>query len=71
MFVLNFEKASVAMPQNEKTSARVSAIASKALQNPQSVSAEEIKELAASVLSQSPDHQQSQQHQQSQGQQKR
>ena len=63
MFVLNFEKASVVMAQNEKTSARVSAIASKALQNPQSVSADEIKELAASVLSQSPDHQQSQQQQ--------
>ena len=54
------------MAQNEKTSAKVSGIASKALNNPNSLSAEEIKELAASVLSQSPDRQQSQQNQQSQ-----
>ncbi|RUP00158.1 MAG: hypothetical protein EKK30_03335 [Hyphomicrobium sp.] len=68
------------MAQNEKTSARVSSIASRALSNPQSVSADEIKELAASVLSQSPDPQRSQQNaqnqqnqpsQQHQGQQKR
>ena len=52
------------MAQNEKTSARVSAIASKALQNPQSLSADEIKALAASVLTQSQDHQQAQQGQQ-------
>lgn len=51
------------MAQNEKTSAKVSAIASRALQNPQSLSAEDIKTLAASVLTQSPDHQQSQQSQ--------
>ncbi len=52
------------MAQNEKTSARVSSIASRALQSPQSLSADEIKELAASVLTQSPDHQKSQQNQQ-------
>ena len=49
------------MAQNEKTSARVAAIASKALQNPSSVTPQEIKELAASVLTQSPDQQQGQQ----------
>ena len=54
------------MAQNEKTSARVSAIASKALQNPQSLTADEIKELAASVLTQSADHQKSQQNFQNQ-----
>ncbi len=54
------------MAQNEKTSAKVSAIASKALNNPNSLSAEEIKELAASVLAQSSDRQHSQQSQQSQ-----
>ncbi len=54
------------MAQNEKTSAKVSAIASKALNNPNSLSADEIKELAASVLAQSSERQQSQQHQQSQ-----
>lgn len=68
------------MAQNEKTSARVSSIASRALQNPQSVNADEIKELAASVLTQAADHQKSQQNaqnqqnqpnQQNQGQQKR
>ena len=61
------------MAQNEKTSARVSAIASKALQNPQSLSADEIKALAASVLTQSDDHQQGQQNPQNnpQNQQKR
>jgi hypothetical protein len=43
------------MAQNEKTSQRVAALASKALQNPSSLSADEIKALAASVLTQSPD----------------
>jgi hypothetical protein len=52
------------MAQNEKTSTRVAAIASKALQNPSSLSPQEIKELAASVLTQSPDRQQGQQSQQ-------
>ena len=37
------------MAQNQNTSARASAIASKALQNPDSLSADEIKELAASA----------------------
>jgi len=55
------------MAQNEKTSARVSAIASKALQNPSSLSPEDIKALAASVLTQSSD----QQNQQNQNQQKK
>jgi hypothetical protein len=45
------------MAQNEKTSARVAAIASKALKNPASVTPDEIKELAASVLTQAPDQQ--------------
>jgi hypothetical protein len=57
------------MAQNEKTSQRVASIASKALQNPGSLSPQEIKELAASVLTQSPDRQQ--QGQQPQGQQKK
>jgi hypothetical protein len=50
--------------QNEKTSARVAQIASKAMQNPNSVSQDEIKTLAASALTQSPDQQQRQQGQQ-------
>jgi hypothetical protein len=50
--------------QNEKTSARVAQIASKALQNPSSLSQDEIKTLAASALTQSPDQQQRQQGQQ-------
>jgi alpha-D-ribose 1-methylphosphonate 5-triphosphate synthase subunit PhnG len=50
--------------QNEKTSARVAQIASKALQNPSSLSQDEIKTLAASALTQSPDQQQRQQAQQ-------
>ena len=48
------------MAQNEKTSQKVASIASKALQNPSSLSPQEIKELAASVLTQSPDRQQQQ-----------
>ena len=52
------------MAENEKTSARVAQIASKALQNPKSVTQEEIQALAASVLTQSPDQQQRQQAQQ-------
>ncbi len=46
------------MAENEKTSARVAAIASKAMQNPKSLTPDEIQALAASVLSQAPDHQQ-------------
>jgi hypothetical protein len=49
---------------DEKTSARVAQIAAKALQNPGSISGEEIKTLAASALTQSPDQQQRQQGQQ-------
>lgn len=52
------------MAENEKTSARVAQLASKALQNPSSLSQEEIKTLAASALTQSQDQQQRQQGQQ-------
>ena len=52
------------MAENEKTSARVAQIASKAMQNPNSLSQDEIKTLAASALSQSPDQQQRQEGQQ-------
>ena len=48
------------MSQNEKTSTKVAALAAKAMQNPGSLSPQEIKELAASVLTQSPDRQQQQ-----------
>jgi hypothetical protein len=51
------------MAQDQQTSARVAAIASKALQNPNSLTAEEIKTLAASVQNQS-SGQQSQQNKQ-------
>jgi hypothetical protein len=40
------------MAQNQQTSSRVAAIANKALQNPSSLSSEEIKTLAASVQDQ-------------------
>jgi hypothetical protein len=49
---------------DEKTSARVSQIASRALKNPTSISPDEIKTLAASALTQSQDQQQRQQGQQ-------
>ncbi len=52
------------MAGNEKTSARVAKIASKALQNPSSVTQDEIQTLAASALTQSPDQQQRQRAQQ-------
>ena len=52
------------MAENEKTSARVAQIASKALQNPKSITPDEIQTLAASLLTQSPDQQQRQQAQQ-------
>jgi hypothetical protein len=58
------------MSANEKTSARVAAIASKALQNPKSLTPEEVQALAASVLNQSPDQQQQGQ-QNPQGQQRK
>jgi cytochrome c553 len=41
------------MAQNQQTSAQVAAIANKALQNPSSLSNEEIRTLAASVQNQS------------------
>jgi hypothetical protein len=47
------------MAQNQQTSAQVAAIASKALQNPSSLSSEEIRTLAASVQNQSDFNQQS------------
>ena len=46
------------MAENEKTSARVAQIASKAMQNPKSVTPDEVQTLAASLLAQSPDQQQ-------------
>ena len=52
------------MAENEKTSARVAQIASKALGNPKSITPDEIQTLAASLLTQSPDQQQRQQAQQ-------
>lgn len=45
------------MSSNEKTSAQVAAIASRALQNPKSITPEEVQQLAASVLNQAPDRQ--------------
>ena len=41
------------MAQNQQTSSQVAAIANKALQNPSSLSSEEIRTLAASVQNQS------------------
>ena len=49
------------MAEHEKTSARVAQIASKALQNPKSITQDEVQTLAASLLSQSQDQQQRQQ----------
>jgi cytochrome c553 len=62
------------MAQNQQTSAQVASIAAKAMQNPSSLSNDEIKTLAASVQSQSsefnqqstPNNQQGQPSQQSQ-----
>ena len=61
---------------DEKTSQRVAAIASKAMQNPKSLTPEEIQTLAASALNQAPNQSgqgqqkgQSQQPQYQQGQQ--
>jgi len=45
------------MAQNQQTSAQVAAIAAKALQNPSSLSNEEIRTLAASVQNQFSDQQ--------------
>lgn len=52
------------MADNERTSARVAQIASKALQSPGSITQDEIQTLAASALTQSPDQQQRQRAQQ-------
>jgi hypothetical protein len=52
------------MAQNEKTSAQVAQIASKAMKNPQSLTPDEVQALAASVLAQAPDRQQGQSGQQ-------
>jgi len=43
------------MAKNERTSAKVASIASKALKDPASVSKAQVKSLAASVLTQAPD----------------
>jgi hypothetical protein len=43
------------MAKNEKTGSKVASIASKALKNPSSVTKTEIKSMAGSVLTQSPD----------------
>lgn len=47
------------MASNEKTSAQVAAIAQRAQQNPKSLTPEEVQALAASVLNQNQDRQQS------------
>ena len=52
------------MADNERASARVAQIASKALQNPSSITQDEIQTLAASALTQSSDQQQRQKAQQ-------
>jgi hypothetical protein len=52
------------MADNEKTSARVAQIASRGMQNPKSLTPDEIQTLAASALTQSQDQQQRQQAQQ-------
>ena len=53
---------------DEKTSQRVATIAAKAMQNPKSLTAEEIQALAASALNQAPNQAQGQQKSQSQPQ---
>lgn len=49
------------MASNEKTSAQAAAIAQRAQQNPKSITPEDVQALAASVLNQSQNRQQSQQ----------
>jgi hypothetical protein len=51
---------------DEKTSQRVATIAAKAMQNPKSLTSEEIQALAASALNQAPNQGQGQQKSQSQ-----
>jgi hypothetical protein len=51
---------------DEKTSQRVATIAAKAMQNPKSLTSEEIQALAASALNQAPNQNQGQQKGQSQ-----
>ena len=51
---------------DEKTSQRVAAIASKAMQNPKSLTPEEIQTLAASALNQAPNQSSGQQKNQAQ-----
>ena len=53
---------------DEKTSQRVATIAAKAMQNPKSLTSEEIQALAASALNQAPNQGQGQQKSQSQPQ---
>src|SRR3989304_4185933 len=49
------KKGNLQMSINEKTSARVAKLAARALRRPESLSSDEIKELAGSVLTQRPD----------------
>jgi hypothetical protein len=53
---------------DEKTSQRVATIAAKAMQNPKSLTSEEIQALAASALNQAPNQGQGQQKNQAQPQ---
>jgi hypothetical protein len=46
----------IVMTKNERTGAKVGKIASKGLRNPSALTASEIKILAASALTQRPDH---------------
>jgi hypothetical protein len=46
----------ITMGKNEKTGSRVGKIASKVLREPASATVKQIKSLAASVLTQRPDH---------------
>jgi len=54
------------MASNEKTSAQAAAIAQRAMQNPKSITPEEVQALAASVLNQSDRNQQGQPNSQNQ-----
>jgi len=47
------------MAKNEKTSGRVASIASQGLKDPSSLTNRQIKTIAASVLTQAPDHKKS------------
>jgi hypothetical protein len=53
IIVLQLWKVSFVMAQNQQTSAQVASIAAKAMQNPSSLSSDEIRQLAASVQNES------------------